>query len=452
MMILSNNSQLFSVTNRFLAQKVLVTDRVFLDEFGCAVSIDGNNVLIGAENDNLNGLHSGSAFIYTHTGATWMPQQRLLASDEVKDYRFGHSVSLDNDTAIISAFGVGFVYVFTRNGIIWAQQAKLLASDSAGGFGCSVALSGDTALIGALGSVYVFIRSDRNWTQQAKLVPSDVGPNAFGWSVSLDEDTALIGAILDDDNGAGSGSAYVFTRTGTTWTQQAKLLASDGAADDYFGWSVCLDGDTALIGAYEDDDNGQNSGSAYVFTRSGPTWIQQTKLLASGDTLFEFFGQSVSLNGDTAIIGTYNFGSAYIFIRIGNDWIQQAKILTSEGSVGDDRNSFVSVDGDTAMVGAEGKVGRGAVYMFTRNGINWTQQAKLHALYNALLFGFITEKNDAEKYIKFKSTDALIIVDLRMFHIQLLKSGEQLAVSKQDKIGYIGPRFIIGMFEGTLLT
>ena len=158
----------------------------------------------------------------------------------------------------------------------------------------------------------------------------------------LDGDTALIGALIDDDNGVDSGSAYVFTRSGTTWNQQAKLLASDGAEDDWFGRSVCLFGDVALIGAAGDDDNGENSGSVYVFTRTGTTWAQQQKLLASDAAGDDFFGVAVSLNNDTALIGAYldddngvDSGVSYVFTRSGTTWAEQQKLLVSDGQAGD---------------------------------------------------------------------------------------------------------------------
>ena len=222
--------------------------------------------------------------------------------------------------------------MFTRTGTTWTQQAKLLASDGAydDSFGYSVSLSGNTALIGFdnengadSGSAYVFIRTGTAWTQQAKLLASDgTAGDSFGYAVSLDGNTALIGAISDDDNGVDSGSAYVFTRTGTTWTQQAKLLASDGAAQDYFGLSVSLKGDTALIGVPQSIGNGNYSGSAYIFTRTGTTWTQQAKLLASDGADGDSFGGSVSLASDTALIGAFlndgngtDSGSAYVFTK-----------------------------------------------------------------------------------------------------------------------------------------
>ena len=199
------------------------------------------------------------------------------------------------------------------------------------------------------GSVYVFTRSssDGTFTQQSKLHASDAaaGDN-FGFSVSLYGDTALIGAHADDDNGqSNSGSVYVFTRSSTdgTFTQQSKLHANDPAGEDYFGCSVSLYGDTALIGAFFDDDHGKSSsGSVYVFTRSntdGGTFTQQSKLHASDPAATDMFGMSVSLYGDTALIAAH----------------------------GDDDNS---------------KSNSGSVYVFTRSSVDgkFTQQSKLLSL------------------------------------------------------------------------
>ncbi len=227
----------------------------------------------------------------------------------------------------------------------YATQPKLYASDAAASdvFGVSVSLYGDTALIGATGdddngktdsgSVYVFTRSSTDggtFTQQSKLHASDAAVgDRFGASISLYGDTALIGAFLDDDNSKSmSGSVYVFTRSSTdggTFTQQSKLHASDAAVEDYFGMSVSLYGDTALIGAHHDDDNGKlSSGSVYVFTRSSTddvTFTEQSKLHASDAAAVDAFGSSVSLYGDTALIGATGdddnsksgSGSVYVF-------------------------------------------------------------------------------------------------------------------------------------------
>ena len=157
----------------------------------------------------------------------------------------------------------------------------------------------------------------------------------FGRSVAIAGDTIVVGAYEDDtDNGTDSGSAYVFTRTGTTWTQQAKLTASDGAAYDQFGWSVAMAGDTIIVGSRYDDDNGTDSGSAYAFTRTGVIWTEQAKLTAGDGAESDAFGWSVAVAGDTIVVGgnlsgPRNSGSAHVFTRTGVTWTQQAQLTVS---------------------------------------------------------------------------------------------------------------------------
>ncbi len=212
------------------------------------------------------------------------------------------------------------------------QIAKLTSGDAATNdeFGYSVAISGDTAVVGApydddagsdSGSAYVFVRSGASWSQQAKLTAGDAAAgDEFGYSVAISGDTAMVGAYADDDGGSESGSAYVFVRSGASWSQQAKLTAGDAAADDWFGFSVAISGDTAVAGANGDDDAGAYSGSAYVFVRSGASWSQQTKLTAGDAAADNEFGYSVAISGDTAVVGAHldddggsDSGSAYAF-------------------------------------------------------------------------------------------------------------------------------------------
>jgi hypothetical protein len=211
-------------------------------------------------------------------------QKLLLASNMADDDQFGNSVSVSGNTAVIGAWaddyngiysGAAYIFVRAADGT-WSQQAKLTAADGKAGdyFGGSVSVSGDTAVIGAdhASSAYVFVRAvDGTWSQQAKLTAADgAADDLFGWSVALSGDSVVIGARLDDDNGANSGSAYVFVRAADgTWNQQAKLTAADGAANNYFGGSMDMSGDTAVIGAEGDDDKDEASGSAYVFVGDG---------------------------------------------------------------------------------------------------------------------------------------------------------------------------------------
>ena len=225
----------------------------------------------------------------------------------------------------------------------------------------------------------------------------------FGYTVSVDGDTAVIGAHYDGDGGTLSGSAYVFSRNlggADNWGQVAKLTASDAAASDFFGISVSVDGDTAVIGAYRNDDAGLNSGSAYVFSRNqggADNWGQVVKLTASDAAAGDIFGYSVSVDGDTAVIGAVyanddgglSSGSAYVFSRHqggADNWGQVSKLTADDAARGDSFGNSVSVDGDTAVIGAvaDRDAGRlsGSAYVFSRNqggADNWGQVTKLTA-------------------------------------------------------------------------
>jgi len=349
---------------------------------------------------------------------SFVEQAKLTALDAAAGDSFGVRVSISGDTAVVGAPGdddggdlSGSAYVFTRSGTTWTEQAKLTASDAAAGdgFGNTVAVSGDTAVVGAIndddagdrsGSAYVFVRSGTTWTQQAKLTASDAAAfDLFGREVAVSGDTTVITAASDDDGGLQSGSAYVFVRSGTTWTQQAKLTASDAAADDQFGNAVTVSGDTVIVGAAVDDNaGGSNSGAAYVFVRSGTTWSQQAKLTASDPRTSDRFGFSVTVSGDTAVVGAIfngnlasngfegdRTGAAYVLVRSGTTWTQQAKITASDGVPDDRFGSFGSaaISGDTVAIGAtkDGDAGSnsGSAYVFTRSGTTWTEQAKLTA-------------------------------------------------------------------------
>ena len=333
-------------------------------------------------------------FVRDATGI-WSEQAKLTASDGAASDLFGNSVSVSGDTALISApydddqgDRSGSVYVFERDATgSWSEQEKLTASDGAAGdaFGFFVSVSGDTALIGApdnqgSGSAYVFVRdATGTWSEQAKLAASDgAAGDIFGQSFSVLGNTALIGAPQDDDLGSVSGAVYVFVRDATgTWSEQAKLTASDGAAGDLFGNPVLVSGDTALIGARVDDDRGFHSGSVYVFVRDATgSWSEQAKLTASDGAANDVFGNSVSVSGDTALIGVArdddrgdNSGSAYVFVRdaTGN-WSEQAKLTASDGAAGDVFGYSVSLLDGTALIGAAGNDDRGessgSVYVF----------------------------------------------------------------------------------------
>ena len=307
----------------------------------------------------------------------------VAASDGATNDLFGHSVSLSGDTLAVgvpgdqvgATVGQGSVRVYVRSGSAWVLQQTLTASDggSNDGFGWSVSLSGDTLAVGVWndavganagqGSVRVFTRSGSTWTAQQTLTASDgaAGDN-FGWSVSLSGELLAVGVVSDTVGSNGSqGSVRVFGRSGTTWTTQATLTASDGASFDNFGWSVSLVGDTLAIGAPGDDIGSNNAqGSVRVFTRSGLSWVAQATLTAADGTANDELGSSVSLSGDIIAAGAQsddvglnqNQGSIRMFGRAAGTWSAIATVASADGVGGDALGCAVSLSGDSVAAGA----------------------------------------------------------------------------------------------------
>jgi len=360
-------------------------------------------------------------------------QAYLKAGNTGGGDQFGYSVAVSGDTAVVgapyedssttgvnstpnnSATDSGAAYVFVRSGGVWSQQAYLKASNPGFGdeFGWSVAVSGDTVVVGApyeassttgvnstpnnsageSGAAYVFVRSGTNWSQQAYLKASNTGAgDRFGTSVAVSGDTAVVGAYGEDSSttgvnstpnelASGSGAAYVFVRSGGVWSQQAYLKASNTGADDFFGVSVSVSGDTVVVGATGENssttgvnstpnESAGSSGAAYVFVRSGTNWSQQAYLKASNPGANDYFGRSVAVSGDTVVVGAHledssttgvnstpnnsatDSGAAYVFVRSGGVWSQQAYLKAGNTGVGDQFGESVAVSGDTVVVGA----------------------------------------------------------------------------------------------------
>jgi len=288
------------------------------------------------------------------------------------------------------------------------QQAQLTAADGAANaqFGYSVAISGDTAAVGVpnddvggntdQGSAYVFVRNGTTWSQQQKLTAGDGAANDnFGFSVAISGDTVVVGAHFDDVGAnTNQGSAYVFVRSGTTWSQQQKLLAVPVGANCEFGYSVALSGETAVVGTPGSLVSAHtNQGSAFVFVRISGLWLQQAQLTADDGAANDLLGRSVAIDGDTAVVGAdradvganTDQGSAYVFLRNGSTWIFQRKLTAADGAAWDNLGCSVAISGDIAVLGAcGGEVGantdQGSAYVFTRSGITWTEQQKLTAI------------------------------------------------------------------------
>jgi hypothetical protein len=368
---------------------------------------------------------------------------------------FGNAVSVSGDTLVVGAFhessaargingnqadnngaSAGAVYVFVRDGATWSQQAYLKASnpDFFDLFGSSVSLSGDTLAVGApgessssasnqannsavsAGAVYMFVRTGTTWSQQAYVKASSIaaGDN-FGTSVALSGDTLAVGAPGDPfDLVAQTGAAYVFRRSGTQWTQQAALRASNFNDGDLFGKSVALSGDTLAIGApgedsaatgiggNQNDNSATDAGAAYVFQRTGQTWAQQAYLKASNTLAGASFGSSISASGDTIAVGANlesggasRSGAAYVFARSAGQWAQQAYLKASNFEAGDNFGFSIALSEDQLVVGATGEdsiatgingnqsdnsaTSAGAAYLFARSGGVWTQATYLKA-------------------------------------------------------------------------
>ena len=318
---------------------------------------------------------------------------KLLASDGAEDDEFGYSIDVVGDTLVIGSHGddddQGSAYVFARAFGTWTQIAKLTASDGddADHFGLSVALSGNTIIVGSPWSeaAYVFVEPSDGWTNAteiAKLTASDgAAGDYFGQSVSIDGDTVMVGSYNDDDNGADSGSAYVFVKPDTGWanaTETAKLTSSDGAANDYFGHAVAVSGDTAVVGAYEHDSS---KGATYVFVKPSDGWSGATetaKLTASDGFILGYLGYSVAIDGDTVMAGAHTDqgtrGAVYAFVEPSDGWAnatETAKITASDESSGNMLGYSVALDGDTMVAGAHGHGDNGASYVFKKSDTGW---------------------------------------------------------------------------------
>jgi hypothetical protein len=400
-------------------------------EASTATGINGNQANNGA-------AYAGAVYVFVRSGTAWIQQAYLKASNTGADDEFGASISLSGDTLAVgapgeasaatgingaqsgnTASGAGAVYVFVRSGATWSQQAYIKASNTGADdeFGISVSLSGSTLAVGATyeasaatgvngnqadntvrgaGAAYVFVRNGATWTQQAYLKASNTGViDLFGSSVSLSGNTLAVSAWNEesaatgvngnqaDDTAPVAGAVYVFVRSGTTWSQQAYLKASNTDAYEYFGYTISLSGDTLAVGGIHEssaatgidgnqaDNTASMSGAVYVFVRSGTTWAQQAYLKASNTGANDYFGSSVSLSADTLAIGAPGEASAalgidgnqadntasmagaiYVFVRSGTTWAQQTYLKASNTGAKDNFGDSVSLSGDTLAIGA----------------------------------------------------------------------------------------------------
>ena len=352
--------------------------------FGFSVAIDGDTVVVGAHRDDPAGTFSGSVYIFR----SYVEVAKLTAGDAAASDRFGYSVAIDGGIVVVGAYnngnsgsassssGPGAAYVF-RGDITYGQMAKLTASDAADGdnFGRSVAIDGNTVVVGASGddddgsvsgSVYVFHTSNggRTYDQVVKLTAADAAASdSFGYSVAIDGGTIVVGAYNDGNTGSidGSGSVYIFRMTDSdaTYGQVAKLTAADGAAGDWFGRSVAIDGNTVVVGA-------RNNSPVYVFrTTNGGVAYEEVATLPSKHGSF---GRSVAIAGDTIVVGAnsqdgpaHESGSAHVFRTSdgGASYGDLATLNADDTEKEDQFGNSVAIEGDTVLVGS-----RKAAYVF----------------------------------------------------------------------------------------
>jgi hypothetical protein len=382
--------------------KLTAGDAAAGDEFGFSVAIDGNFAIVGAHFDDEAcpsdpSCQSGAAYIFKLGGAGWIQEAKLTAGDAAAGDQFGVAVAIAEDRVVVGTqfdddhgTSSGSVYIFKRDGTSWIQEAKLTAGDAAAGdqFGNSVAISGDRVIVGAIGdddvaggsgAAYIFTFDGVSWNEAAKLKAGDaaLGDN-FGVSVSIDGDAVVVGAERDDDAGSSSGSAYVFRFDGTSWNPEAKLTAGDAAAGDQFGFSVSIAAGRVVAGAHQDDDAGSNSGAAYIFKHNGTSWSQEAKLIASDADEGDDFGISVAIDNDSVVVGARsdevagtNSGSAYLFTFDGTSWSQLAKLTASDAAEGDQFGRFVFIAGGRILVGSflddDAGTSSGSAYAFISN-------------------------------------------------------------------------------------
>jgi hypothetical protein len=350
-------------------------------------------------------------------------EDRLFSHDQAHGWGFGNAVALDGDRAIVGAWRAdvggesdrGAAYVFVRQGDEWVEEAQLLAFDGSEGdrFGYSVAISGDTAVVGAplvtvgnatfRGAAYVFQIIGSGWLPREKLLASDgASGDQLGRAVAIRGDRLLAGAPSADIDGTSQGAVYAFTRQGGLWSQSQKLFDDEGFVADLYGNAVAMDGDTALVGAYSANIGGNvNQGAAYVYSRVGETWLFEQKLVASDGANPDQLGISVALDGDVALIGAWQkiidgheaHGAAYVFRRSGTTWSEEQRLTPADG--GQDLGFFgwaVALEGPVALVGGRhdfpGANAQGVVYESRRNGGLWEEVQRLEAPVSEGLDGY----------------------------------------------------------------
>jgi len=336
------------------------SDSVLGDEFGYAVAISGTTAIVGAPGRDRD---AGRAYVFSKSGNSWKQVAELKGSDTAADDEFGSSVATSGNTVVVGAHNrasaSGRAYVFTKTATSWKQAAELKGSDTADydNFGISVAVSGSFVVVGAdghdntAGRAYVFTKTMTRWTQVAELKGADIASgDEFGSSVAISGSTVVVGAF---GYGSFAGRAYVFAKVSTRWVQTAELGGTVTAANDYFGISVAISATTIVVGA---EGQADYAGRAYVFTNTGTRWTQVAELKGSdANATDDDFGYGVAVSGNTAVVGAPGVakvaGRAYVFSRTPTGWKQAAELKGTDIAAGDWFGYRVAISGAIALVG-----------------------------------------------------------------------------------------------------
>ncbi len=409
------------------------------DEMGQSVAIDGDYAVVGIPQGTIG--KGGFAYVYHYNGSHWEVQAKLTASDGESSDHFGNSVAISGDNIVVGAYnndngGVhnGAAYIFTKSPGGWidtTETAKLTTTDAASSdyFGYSVSISDTIIVVGAYGdddngsssgSAYVFVKPSGGWsdmTETAKLTASDgATSDSFGKTVSVSDNVVVIGAYNNDENGSNSGKAYVFVGPATGWstmTETAKLTASDAASSDNLGLSVSISGDNIVVGAYGDDDNGSLSGSAYVFVKPSGGWSDMTetaKLTASDGESKNYLGYSVGISGDNVVVGAMRYngftGKSYEFTKPSGGWSNMTETAILTASDADSSAYFgnaVAICGEHIFTGAyrnaENGYNSGAVYAYLKPGGDWSNATETQKIIDIQHYANIGDKYGSSVFI-----------------------------------------------------
>ncbi|HED66299.1 MAG TPA: hypothetical protein ENJ09_12180 [Planctomycetes bacterium] len=376
------------LAHEFEEQKLLASDAMPGDAFGRSVAVDDETIVVGAPGVDALGTDSGAAYVFQHNGVSFVEVAKLVPNDGAAFDSFGISVAISGATILVGAPGhdgagtdTGAIYVFEEVLGLWTQTAKFEGIGAVDGemLGGSVAIDGTTAVGGAvnnggIGAAYVFENTAGTWAQQAKLLASDgAAGQAFGKSVSVYGDSILVGAILADGRVARTGAAYVFDRVGGVWSETAKLQSPSGNLGDFFGASVAIwGGNIAVVGSPGDDNAGLNSGSAYNFARTASGWTQTVQRF--GARAGDLYGGAVSYAYRTTMVGSRlddqsvpDCGSAKIYVALGNTTGFEVYV-TNDQDTGDQQGGAVAASGCDMVTGAfgddEAGLDAGAAYLY----------------------------------------------------------------------------------------